>query len=72
MSVRAPAQAAWTTREAHERASEPTRILFGSAKRHAYPLVLGPYSVHTNARSLAQGTSNIRNIGDALRATRRI
>jgi redox-sensitive bicupin YhaK (pirin superfamily) len=44
----------------------PTRVLMGSAKRHAYPLVLGPSSIHTNRASLAKGLAQIERLGAAL------
>jgi redox-sensitive bicupin YhaK (pirin superfamily) len=53
-------------------AIEPSRVLFGSAKRHDYPLVLGSHSVHTNERSLARGAARIRAIREQLRRDGRI
>lgn len=50
----------------------PSRVLFGSAKKHDHPLVLGTHSVHTNAASLAQGVKNIRAIGEDLRRAGRM
>jgi len=47
-------------------------VLFGSARKHPHPLILGSYSVHTNARSLAQGIETIRAVGDNLRRSGRI
>lgn len=53
-------------------AQEETRILIGSAKKHPHKLVLGQYSVHTNATSLDRGKAKIRSIGEDLkRAGRR-
>jgi hypothetical protein len=45
-----------------------TSFVFGSAIKHPHPLVLGRYSVHTNAAALAQGEAEIRRIGERLRA----
>lgn len=39
-----------------------TAFLFGSAVPHAHPLVLGRYSVHTNAQSLEDSENRIRRI----------
>lgn len=50
----------------------PARILFGSARKHQHPLVLGSHSVHTNAESLRQGVANIRSIGEELRRAGRM
>ncbi|KXU82408.1 pirin [Paraburkholderia monticola] len=52
-------------------AEEATSFVFGSAAKHPYPLVLGHYSVHTNADALAQGEAEIRRIGRELAAHRR-
>lgn len=52
-------------------AEEATSFVIGSAIRHPYPLVLGHYSVHTNADALAQGEAEIRRIGRELAAQRR-
>ncbi len=43
------------------------RVLAGCAEKHPYALVLGRYSVHSNAASLAKGEANIRAIGQQLR-----
>jgi redox-sensitive bicupin YhaK (pirin superfamily) len=48
-------------------ALQASRVLVGCAERHPYPLVLGRYSVHSNAASLAKGEANILAIGQALR-----
>jgi redox-sensitive bicupin YhaK (pirin superfamily) len=53
-------------------APEPARVLFGCAKKHDHPLVLGTHSVHTNEQSLARGVANIRSIGDQLRREGRL
>lgn len=47
-------------------------MLVGSAARHAYPLVLGDYSVHTNPASLARGEARIREVRDELRQAGRL
>ncbi|AXQ31462.1 pirin family protein [Solimonas sp. K1W22B-7] len=44
-----------------------TSFVFGSAIRHPHPLVLGEYSIHTNADALARGQAEIRRIGRLLR-----
>ena len=49
-----------------------TSFVFGSAIKHPYPLVLGRYSVHTNAEALARGEAEIRRIGERLRAAGRL
>lgn len=43
------------------------QFMFGAAQRHPWPLILGNYSVHTNASSLAHGERRIREIGGDLR-----
>ena len=48
-----------------------TSFVFGSAIKHPHPLVLGYYSVHTNAGALARGETEIRRIGQQLRAAGR-
>jgi redox-sensitive bicupin YhaK (pirin superfamily) len=53
-------------------ATEDSRVLFGSAKPHGYPLVLGSHSVHTNAESLSRGVATIRAIGEELRRAGRL
>jgi redox-sensitive bicupin YhaK (pirin superfamily) len=40
----------------------PTEVLIGSAKRHQHELVLGPSSVHTNAKSLDEAMVRMRSI----------
>ena len=49
-----------------------TSFVIGSAIKHPHPLVLGRYSVHTNAEALAQGEGEIRRIGRRLRAAGRL
>jgi redox-sensitive bicupin YhaK (pirin superfamily) len=49
-----------------------TSFVIGSATKHPHPLVLGRYSVHTNAEALAQGEGEIRRIGQRLRAEGRL
>jgi redox-sensitive bicupin YhaK (pirin superfamily) len=39
-----------------------TAFMFGSAEHHEYPLVLGRYSVHTNAQSLEDSENRIKQI----------
>lgn len=41
---------------------ETTRIILGSAKRHAHPLVLGTSSVHTSPEALRRGLARIREV----------
>jgi len=48
-----------------------TSFVFGSAIKHPHPLVLGYYSVHTSANALARGETEIRRIGQQLRAAGR-
>ncbi len=48
-------------------AETDARVLVGVAVPHPHPLVLGTYSVHTNAGSLASGEQRIREIGERLR-----
>jgi hypothetical protein len=47
-------------------------VLFGSAKPHRHPLVLGSHSVHTNPQSLARGEATIRAVGEQLRRAGRM
>ncbi|MFM0212389.1 pirin family protein [Paraburkholderia sediminicola] len=47
-------------------AEDATSFVIGSAIKHPYPLVLGHYSVHTNANALVQGEAEIRRIGREL------
>jgi redox-sensitive bicupin YhaK (pirin superfamily) len=53
------------------RADNATSFVIGSAIKHPYPLVLGHYSVHTNADALERGEAEIRRIGRDLAAQRR-
>lgn len=53
-------------------ALQDSRFLFGCAKKHSHPLVLGSHSVHTNQQSLAKGVANIRAIGEQLRRAGRM
>ena len=43
-----------------------TSFVLGSAVKHPHDLVLGYYSVHTNASALAAGEAEIRRIGERL------
>lgn len=52
--------------------NEPVRVLVGTARRHPHPLFLGYSSVHTNARSLADGELRIRAIGRELHQAGRL
>lgn len=47
-------------------ASEPVKVLLGTAKRYAHPLVLGPSSVHSNANSLAKAAQRIQALREQL------
>jgi redox-sensitive bicupin YhaK (pirin superfamily) len=49
-----------------------TSFVLGSAVKHPHALVLGYYSVHTSAATLAQGEAEINRIGQRLRATGRL
>jgi redox-sensitive bicupin YhaK (pirin superfamily) len=49
------------------RAVGDASFMFGSAIKHRHPLVLGRYSVHTNAGSLRDSEARIMQIGDQLR-----
>ena len=53
-------------------AVDDARLLFGSARKHAHPLVLGSHSVHTNAKSLARGVARIQQVGTELRRAGRL
>jgi redox-sensitive bicupin YhaK (pirin superfamily) len=48
-------------------ASEDTEFVVGSGAKHPHELVLGYYSVHTSASSLAQGEARIEAVGRDLR-----
>ncbi|MCD9087005.1 pirin family protein [Stenotrophomonas sp. SY1] len=52
-------------------AIEDAEFVFGSAAKHPHELVLGRHSVHTCARSLAQGEKRIQTLGEQLRAAGR-
>jgi redox-sensitive bicupin YhaK (pirin superfamily) len=47
-------------------ADNDTRFVLGSAVPHPHPLVMGTYSVHTNADALARGETEIRRIRQSL------
>jgi hypothetical protein len=49
-------------------AETDTRFVLGSAVPHPHPLVMGAYSVHTNAQALARGEAEIRRIRQSLPA----
>ncbi|RZS56666.1 pirin family protein [Sphaerotilus mobilis] len=49
-----------------------TSFVLGSAVAHPHDLVMGSYSVHTNRLALAQGTAEIRRIGQRLREAGRL
>lgn len=53
-------------------AVQACRVLVGCAQKHPHALVLGRYSVHSNAASLAKGEVNIQAIGQQLRQQRRM
>jgi hypothetical protein len=48
------------------------RVLFGTAKRHDHALVLGPNSVHTNARSLEDAQRRLHTLGVQLKQAGRL
>jgi len=54
------------------RAEGKTEFVLGSARKHAYPLVTGSYSVHTSRKALLEGESGIRGLAktDVVRALR--
>jgi hypothetical protein len=45
-----------------------TGFVLGSAAPHPHQLVLGNYSVHTSAEALRRGETEIRRVGQTLRA----
>ncbi|WP_088287421.1 pirin family protein [Ideonella sp. A 288] len=47
-------------------AETDTRFVLGSAVPHPHPMVMGRYSVHTNADALARGEAEIRRIRQSL------
>ncbi|WP_380004162.1 pirin family protein [Dyella halodurans] len=53
-------------------AHDDVSFVLGAAVKHPYPLVMGKYSVHTNARALAEGEAEIARIGRQLRAAGRL
>jgi len=53
-------------------ANGDTAFVLGSAIKHPHDLVTGYYSVHTNENALARGETEIRRIGDQLRASGRL
>ena len=53
-------------------ATEPTRLLVGSAVQHNHPLVLGSHSVHTSREALAKGVEQIALVGEQLREAGRL
>lgn len=53
-------------------AKTDTAFVIGSAVPHGYPLHMGTYSVHTNAKALALGEAGIRNRGQLLRQAQRL
>jgi redox-sensitive bicupin YhaK (pirin superfamily) len=50
------------------RAAGKTGFVLGSAAQHPHELVLGTYSVHTSPEALRQGQTEIRRIGQELKA----
>jgi redox-sensitive bicupin YhaK (pirin superfamily) len=48
-----------------------TQFVLGSAVKHPHALVMGRYSVHTSAATLAQGEAEIRRIGVQLQQQKR-
>lgn len=48
------------------RAEGATEFVFGSATKHAHPLVCGSYSVHTSPETLALGEAGIDRIAESL------
>jgi redox-sensitive bicupin YhaK (pirin superfamily) len=61
-----------STAEVVVEADAPARVLFGCARPHAYPLVLGSHSVHTNEASLRRGVARIAEVGAQLRRQGRL
>jgi redox-sensitive bicupin YhaK (pirin superfamily) len=53
-------------------ANGDTSFVLGSAVKHPHALVLGYYSVHTSAATLAEGEAEINRIGQRLRAAGRL
>ena len=52
--------------------SDGGAFIFGCAMPHPHDLVMGSYSVHTNAQALRQGEAGIQRIGQDLRAQGRL
>jgi hypothetical protein len=48
------------------------RFLFGAARKHPWPLVLGSHSVHTSPAALAAGQAEILAVARRLRAEGRL
>ncbi|PMQ04615.1 Quercetin 2,3-dioxygenase [Dyella sp. AD56] len=53
-------------------AKDDLSFVLGAAVKHPHPLMLGKYSVHTNARALVEGEAEIARIGGLLRAAGRL
>lgn len=53
-------------------AQDDVGFVIGTAIKHPHPLVMGNYSVHTNAQALAQGEAQIARIGQQLRVAGRL
>lgn len=53
-------------------AEEDAEFIISSAVKHAHPLVLGNYSVHTSQAALVKGEEEIARLGQLLRARGRI
>lgn len=53
-------------------AKDDARFLFGAARKHPWPLVLGSHSVHTSPAALAVGQAEIRAVAQRLRAEGRL
>ena len=49
-------------------AESDVKFVLGSAAKHPYDLALGSYSVHTSQAALEEGETEIRRIGERLRA----
>jgi hypothetical protein len=47
-------------------------FLLGSAAKHPHELVLGPYSVHSSAATLASGVRHIAALGEQLQQQGRL
>ncbi len=53
-------------------ATTDARLLFGCARKHDHPLVLGSHSVHTSVAALRQGVAHIHDVGRQLNAAGRL